>query len=71
MWRRYDDNCKTTTIQLSWALNILIYDNIDILPIPTHMKNLFLLVNTKSVVMERMISEHNWKILAGIDLGTK
>ena len=28
-------NCKTTTIQLSWTLNITIYDNIDLLPIPT------------------------------------
>jgi len=26
---------KTTTIRLPWALNITIYDNIDILPIPT------------------------------------
>ena len=34
MWRRCGDNCKTTTIWLSWALNITIYDNIDILPIP-------------------------------------
>ena len=25
---------KTTTIRLSWALNIMIYDNINILPIP-------------------------------------
>ena len=35
MWGRYDDNCKTTTIRLSWALNITIYNNINILPIPT------------------------------------
>jgi len=35
MWRQYDDNCKTTTIQLSWDLNVTMYDNIDILPIPT------------------------------------
>jgi len=34
MWRRYGNNCKSTMIQLSWALNITIYDNIDILPIP-------------------------------------
>jgi len=25
MWRWYDDICKTTTIQLLWALNITIY----------------------------------------------
>jgi len=34
--RQYDNNCKTTTIQLSWALTITTYDNIDILPIPNH-----------------------------------
>ena len=34
MWRQCDNNCKTTMIWLSWALNITIYDNIDILPIP-------------------------------------
>ena len=27
MWRRYDDNGKTTTIQLSWALNMTIYNS--------------------------------------------
>ena len=35
VWRRYDDNCKTTTIRLLWALNITIYNNVNILPIPS------------------------------------
>ena len=45
MWRRCDDNCKTTTIRLSWALNITIYDNIDILPIPSR----FVCVDAQSI----------------------
>jgi len=35
MWRWYDDIRKTTTIRLSWAFNITIYYNINILPIPS------------------------------------
>ena len=35
MQKRYDNNCKTTTIWLLWAVNITILCNIDILPIPT------------------------------------
>jgi len=34
MKRQFDNNCKPTMIQLSRALTIMIYDNIDILHIP-------------------------------------
>ena len=35
MQKQYEGNCKTAMIRLGWALNITIYDNIDISPIPT------------------------------------
>ena len=68
MWRWYDDNCQTTTIQLSWTLNITIYDNF-ILPIPTlhcWAYRLFSLIVGVALTPEAVteaVKEVEWKLL--------
>ena len=56
MWRRYDDNCKNTTIRLSSDLNITIYDNIDILPVPSQDPSFFVYLHRVDIDITHMLT---------------